>query len=68
MTATLGDGSRVRATRRQCKGDPEAALDRGEMADKAHELLRFGGVADPESVIDGVIAMAGGGKVPAFDI
>ncbi|MDE0060379.1 MAG: MmgE/PrpD family protein [Defluviicoccus sp.] len=68
VTAILADGSRASAARRQCKGDPEAALDRGEMADKARELLRFGRVAEPEAVIDGVLAMAGGGTVPAFDI
>ena len=68
VTAILADGSHVSAARRQCKGDPEAALDRGEMTDKARELLRFGGVAEPETVIDGVLAMAGGGTVPAFDI
>ena len=68
VTALLADGSRVHAARRQCKGDPEAALDRDEMAHKARELLRFGGVSEPETVIEDVLAMAGGGKVPAFDI
>ena len=50
VTAVLHDGSRVSAARRQCKGDPEAALDRDGMADKARELMRFGKVADPEAV------------------
>ena len=68
VTAVLGDGSRVSAARRQCKGDPEAALDRGEMAGKARALLRFGGVADPEATIAGVLDMAQGGPVPSFDI
>ena len=56
------------AARRQCKGDPEAALDCGEMAEKARELLRYGGVADPEGTIASVLGMAGGGPVPALDI
>ena len=68
VTVALSDGKRVSAARRQCKGDPEAALDGDAMAEKARELLRFGGVAEPETVIEGVLAMAGGGKVPAFDI
>ncbi len=68
VTAVLADGSRVGAARRQCKGDPEAALDRDEMADKARELLRFGKVADPEAVVAGVLGMAGGGPAPSFDI
>ena len=68
VTAVLADGRRVSAARRQCKGDPEAALDGDEMAEKARELLRFGGVADPEAAIAGVLGMAGGGPVPALDI
>ncbi len=68
VTVALSDGRRVSAARRQCKGDPEAALDGDAMAQKARELLRFGGVAEPETVIESVLAMAGGGKVPAFDI
>ena len=68
VTAVLNDGSRVSAARRQCKGDPEAALDRDELAEKARELLRFGGIADPEAVIAGVLGMAGGGPVPSLEI
>ncbi len=68
VTAIFDDGSRVTASRRRCKGDPEAALDRDEMADKARGLLRFGGIADPEAMIGAVLAMAGGGPVPEFDI
>ncbi len=68
VTVALSDGRRVSAARRQCKGDPEAALDGDAMAQKARELLRFGGVVEPGTVIEGVLAMAGGGKVPAFDI
>ena len=68
VTAALADGGRVGAARRQCKGDPEAALDRDEMTEKARELMRFGKVADPEAAIAGVLGMAHGGPVPSFDI
>ncbi len=68
VTAVLDDGRRVSAARRQCKGDPEAALDREEMAEKAHGLLRFGGVPDPERTIADALGMAEGGPVPSFDI
>ena len=68
VTVTLADGRRASAARRQCRGDPEAALDSNAMAEKARELLRFGGAADPETVIEGVLAMAGGGRVPSFEI
>ena len=68
VTAVLADGGRVGAARRQCKGDPEAALDRDEMVEKARELMRFGKVGDPEAAIAGVLGMAHGGPVPSFDI
>ena len=68
VTAVLDDGRRVGAARRQCKGDPEAALDREEMAEKARGLLRFGGVPDPERTIADALGMAEGGPVPSFDI
>ena len=64
VTATLADGSKHTAKRPECKGDPEAALDQAEMAEKARDLLRFGGVADPEAIIEAVLAMAQGGPVP----
>ncbi len=64
VTVIRADGSRTTAVRRLCKGDPEAALGGDEMAEKARELLRFGAVADPEALIDGVLAMASGGPVP----
>ena len=67
VTATLKDGSKVTAKRTQCKGDPELALNAPEMASKARELLRFGGVVDPEAVIEGVLAMASGGPVPEIE-
>ena len=60
---TLDDGSTVAAARTQCKGDPEAALDRNDMIVKSRELLSFGGVADVDGFIDSVLAMAEGGPV-----
>ena len=68
VTAVLADGGRVSAARRQCKGDPEAALDRDEIVEKARELMRFGKVGDSEAAIAGVLGMAHGGPVPSFDI
>ncbi len=63
VTVTLDDGSVVAAARTQCKGDPEAALDRDEMIVKSRELLSFGGVADVDGYIASVLAMADGGPV-----
>jgi 2-methylcitrate dehydratase PrpD len=64
VTATLDDGTRIEASKPQCKGDPEAALSAEEMVAKARGLMRHGGVNDPERVIDGVLALAGGGPAP----
>jgi 2-methylcitrate dehydratase PrpD len=64
VTVRLNDVSRIAVARTHCKGDPEAALDRDGMIAKARELLAFGGIADAEPVIDGVLAMAAGGAVP----
>ncbi len=63
VSVTLDDGSTVAAARTQCKGDPEAALDRDDMIVKSRELLSFGGVADVGGFIDSVLAMADGGPV-----
>ncbi len=64
VTATLADGAWVSARKAECKGDPAAALDAAEMTEKARDLMRFGGVAEPQAVIDGILGMAAGGPVP----
>ena len=63
VSVTFDDGSTLAAARNQCKGDPEAALDRDEMIAKSRELLSFGGVSDVGGFIDSVLAMADGGPV-----
>ena len=63
VSVTFNDGSKVGAVRHQCKGDPEAALDRDDMIAKSRELLSFGGVSDVSKFIDSVLAMADGGPV-----
>lgn len=54
----LEDGTRLRAERRDAKGDPEAPLSRADMIDKATMLMKLGGLADPRPLIDAVLAMA----------
>lgn len=68
VTVTLNDGSQIVAARAHCKGDPEAALNRDEMIVKARELLSFGGVADIDGTVEGVLGMADGGPVPDLEI
>ena len=64
VSVTLVGGRRLTARKPECKGDPEAALDKAEIVEKARDLLRFAGLADPRPVIDGVLGMAAGGAVP----
>lgn len=64
----LDDGTEYVAERTNAKGDPEAPLSRNEMIAKADMLLRHGGIHDPARIIDGVLAMADDGPVPALAI
>lgn len=64
VTVVFKDGKRVTAARTHCKGDPELALSASEMVEKSRDLLRFAGLADPQSVIGPVLAMADGGPIP----
>lgn len=50
--------------RKSAKGDPEAPLSAEEMRDKARMLMAYGGCADPDALIDTVLAMADGGTLP----
>jgi 2-methylcitrate dehydratase PrpD len=61
VSVKLDDGSTVTAARTQCKGDPEAPINRDDMIVKSRELLKFGGVADVDGFIQSVLAMADGG-------
>ncbi len=68
VRVTLKDGAEVSALRSHCKGDPEDSLSEGEMRDKARMLLALGGVAEPEQLIDGILAMSGGGVPPVLPL
>ena len=48
----------------ECRGDPESALNDHEMIEKARELIRFGGINDPEQIIDGILNSVDGGEFP----
>ena len=64
MTVRLADGATITAARTVCRGDPEAALTRDEMIEKAKSLLQFAGVDDVKGLIDAVLDMANDGPVP----
>lgn len=48
----------------ECRGDPESPLNDHEMIEKARELIRFGGINDPDRIIDGILNSVDGGKFP----
>jgi 2-methylcitrate dehydratase PrpD len=68
ITVTLKDGSKIAAARKDCKGDPELPVTRDELIAKARDLLSFGGVGDPDAMIETVLAMADGGELFNHDL
>jgi hypothetical protein len=54
-------GQAFKVSRKDCKGDPELALDGDEMRVKAMGLLLYGGLekAQDDSLCDSVLAMPG---------
>jgi 2-methylcitrate dehydratase PrpD len=49
VRVTTQNGDVVAATRKDCKGDPELALDESEMRDKAINLMRHAGLGEAAS-------------------
>ncbi len=49
VRVTTQNGAVVAATRKDCKGDPELALDESEMRVKAINLMRYGGLDEAAS-------------------
>lgn len=67
VTVTLDDGEVLSATRRDAKGDPAAPLSRADMIAKADMLMRLGGLAEPQPLIDAILAMPNAGApLPAL--
>ena len=66
VTVTLKSGETIEETRTHAKGDPEAALSREEMIDKATMLLNHARLPEPVRFIDAVLALADGGELPAL--
>jgi hypothetical protein len=62
-------GERYKVSRKDCRGDPELALDNAEMRAKAMGLLQFGGLDDDAAnrICDSVLSMpADDGPSPLF--
>ncbi len=61
VSVTTGNGSRLDVERTGARGDPELALDDGEMLDKARMLLEYAGhdTTTANNVVDGVLSLTG---------
>jgi 2-methylcitrate dehydratase PrpD len=59
VTVVSASGARFKVSRKDCKGDPELALDNAQMRSKAVALLCYGGLDDNAAnhVCDTVLAM-----------
>ena len=68
VEVTLKNGEKLTARRNHCKGDPQDALSAGEMRHKARMLLDFGGVQDPEKLIENILAMANDKAPPVLPL
>ncbi|MFN3233366.1 MAG: MmgE/PrpD family protein [Alphaproteobacteria bacterium] len=68
VTVTPKEGDPVAARRTFAKGDPQAALSRDEIIEKADMLMRHGGLADPVPLIDSILDLARDGAVPALPL
>lgn len=68
VSLKLSDGKEYAAERTNAKGDPEAPLSRDEMIAKARMLLEHGNAANPDRLIDAILGMASGGRLPQLDL
>ncbi|MCE7997844.1 MAG: MmgE/PrpD family protein [Rhodobiaceae bacterium] len=66
VSLTLTSGETITETRTNAKGDPEAALTRDEMIDKATMLLDHARMPEPARFIEAVLTLADDGDLPAL--
>ena len=62
------DGERLEAARKNCKGDPELALDADEMRAKALGLLAYGGLDESaaQALCDDILSLPATAHPPAL--
>lgn len=64
VTVTLRSGERLTVQRTHAKGDPEAALSPVELIAKARMLMVYGGVREPDRLIDAILALSDDSPLP----
>ncbi len=69
VSVTTSSGETCKVSRKDCKGDPELALDAAEMRNKAEGLLQYGGLSNDQAaaVCDSLLSLpAHGGDAKIF--
>jgi 2-methylcitrate dehydratase PrpD len=62
VSVTMSDGKTLTVEKRGCKGDPESALSRPELIDKAKMLMQFGGLEQraADDLVTAILDLAAG--------
>ena len=68
VAVTMKDGAEYAAERTNAKGDPEAPLSADEMVAKARMLMEHGAVAEPDRLIEAILALPDGGNLPELNL
>jgi 2-methylcitrate dehydratase PrpD len=68
VSVLLRNGETIEQCRTNAKGDPEAALSRDDMVEKAQMLLTHAGVTNPDAFIDAVLALPEDKALPPLSI
>lgn len=64
VEVSLNDGTILREEPHDAVGDPEAPLTKEQLIAKARNLLSFGGMTEPDRLIEGILALPEGGAPP----
>lgn len=64
VTVTVRGGQQLTVRRTHAKGDPEAAVSPVELIAKARMLMTYGGVRDPDRLIDDILALSDDSPLP----
>ncbi len=64
VTVVPHEGESAMARRTFAKGDPQAALSRDEVIVKATMLMQHGGIERPSALIEPILELAQGGRLP----
>lgn len=64
VTVTVRGGERLTVQRTHAKGDPEAPLSPIELIAKARMLMNYGGVHEPDRLIDAILALTDDTALP----